>query len=135
MPIRYRIDRERGVVFVVGEGEVGFADLEAYCRGVVEDPDYRPGFHELVDFRKANHWSVPGEELRKLRDVNLEVSAKVGRSRLAYVITNDLAYGIGRMFMAISDESKIEHRVFRDMVEAREWLGLAPEETDDGEPE
>jgi len=135
MPIRYRIDRERGVVFVAGEGAVDFADLEAYCRGVVEDPDYRPGLHELADFRKVDDWSVPTEDLHKLRDVNQDVADKVGSSRLAYVMPNDFGFGIGRMFMAISGESKVEHRVFRDMAEARAWLGLPSEEAGDGQPE
>jgi hypothetical protein len=130
MPIHYRIDSERGVVLAAGEGHITVADLEAYCREIVDDSDYRPGFDELFDFRRAQPWQVPTSDLRKLREVNRQLSGKVGNSRLAYVVGSDFGFGLGRIFMALSDDSKIEHRVFREMTDAREWLGLPRGEAD-----
>jgi hypothetical protein len=134
MPIHYRIDRKHDVIFVVGEGDLALADVAAYCRGVVEEPDYRPGLNELVDFRGVTYESVSSADLRKLREVNRALSDKVGSSRLAYVVSDDLGFGLGRMFMALSDDSKIEHRVFRELAEARKWLGLPYEEPAESQP-
>ncbi len=123
MPVHYHIDRDLETVFVRAEGEVTFADLERYCRGVVADPDYRPGLNELTDFRGATgDLSTP--ELYKLRDINRELSDRVGDSRLAYVVDCDFGYGLGRMFMVFSEASKVSHQVFRSVDAARSWLGL-----------
>jgi len=43
------------------------------------------------------------------------------------VASNDVAYGLSRMYQAFRSESPLELRVFREMDEAREWLGLPPE--------
>jgi hypothetical protein len=128
MPIRYRIDRELGVVFSEAVGQIGYPDVEAYCLSVVNDPDYRPGLNELCDLSGADAVSdIDSSDLRKLRDLNLSLSDRVGHSRLAYVLPTDVGFGMGRIFMAFSETSKIEHRVFRTLRDARAWLGLSTE--------
>jgi tetrahydromethanopterin S-methyltransferase subunit E len=49
------------------------------------------------------------------------------RSRVAMVATTDVHYGLSRMYQAFRSDSPLDLRVFRDMREARTWLGLAPE--------
>jgi hypothetical protein len=49
---------------------------------------------------------------------------KGGRSAL--VLSKDVGYGIGRMYGALSEIENIpyEIRSFRDIKDAREWLGV-----------
>lgn len=127
MPISYRIDRERRVVFVRGEGEVTIEDLKGYSAGVVNDPAYEAGMDELVDFRgAAGAEKLTTEQILEVRALNRELSDAVGASKLAFVVDSDLAFGLARIFMAYSEDSKITHEVFRDLAEARAWLGLDP---------
>ena len=44
------------------------------------------------------------------------------------VAPGDLGFGLARMFEALSDPSEPEVRVFRDLSEARTWLGTDPAE-------
>ncbi len=126
MPVGYRIDSEAGVVFVRGEGAITCADLERYCVGVVRDPAYRAGMHELADFRGARDGGLTPGDLYKLRDLNKSLADQLAPSRLAYVVDSDLGFGLARMFGALSEESPVDHAVFRELKEARAWLGLPP---------
>ena len=122
MPIRYRIDVEAGLVFVRGEGEIVLPDLEAYSAGVVRDPLYRAGMHELVDFRGVSPRGLTTQDLEKFRDVNRSLADRLAPARLALLVDTEVGYGLGRMFAALSEDSKIETRVFRDEDDALAWV-------------
>ena len=46
------------------------------------------------------------------------------RIRVAIVADGDAAFGLTRMFQALRSDSSTELTVFRDVAEARSWLGL-----------
>ena len=46
------------------------------------------------------------------------------RARRAYLVPTDEVHGMMRMFSLLSDFESDEFQIFRDMVEARRWLGL-----------
>jgi hypothetical protein len=46
-------------------------------------------------------------------------------ARRALVITNDVLFGMARMYQLLKDESPDELQIFRNMDEALQWLGLA----------
>jgi hypothetical protein len=58
-----------------------------------------------------------------IREVARSTSYAEG-SRRAFVASSDVQFGLSRMFQILSDESPAEVRVFRDLAEARRWLGL-----------
>jgi hypothetical protein len=43
------------------------------------------------------------------------------------VADGDAVFGLSRLFQALRSESETELRVFRDLGEARAWLGLPAE--------
>ena len=48
-----------------------------------------------------------------------------GDRRIAFLVDNDFAFGMVRMFTAIGDDLKADMQVFRVEVDAKAWIGLA----------
>ena len=49
------------------------------------------------------------------------------KGRRAIVTARDIDFGMSRMYMTLLNSEPDGVRVFRDMAEARQWLGLEPE--------
>jgi hypothetical protein len=52
------------------------------------------------------------------------LAAPTHRSRRAFVVTSDVAFGLARMFDILTKERGHEIHVFTTMPEARQWLGM-----------
>lgn len=123
MPIDYRIDTARGVVFTVADGP--FTDEAAldHQRRLTVDPAFRPNMAQLSDFSRATL------ELSTAAVRSLAIGNPFGPgSRRALVIPGrDARYGMARMFQLLTEEQGPELRIFEDLAEARAWLGLESE--------
>jgi hypothetical protein len=51
---------------------------------------------------------------------------RLGRCRWALVVRGTAAYGMGRMAEALCVVTSVQMRVFTDLPEAMDWLGLRP---------
>ena len=121
MPAKYRIDTSLGVVFTTGEGVVTKQEILAHGQRLREDPDFDPNYNQIIDVRKAMKIEVSAGELpaiAKLENIFSEHSLR------AIVAESDLKFGMGRMIEGYSESSDGQIAVFRDMEEARRWLGL-----------
>ena len=49
---------------------------------------------------------------------------RLGSVRKAIVALSPVAYGMARMYQTMMDGSPVEVEVFRDLQEARRWLGV-----------
>lgn len=101
--------------------------LSLYCR-LYADPDYVVGMDELVDLRFVTKFDVASASLYRVNDI---VQARYADSpgvitKTAITAPIDHAYGIGRMYEAISSESAEEVQVFRSREEGLRWLRPDP---------
>ena len=119
MPIRHRIDLKLGIVLSTAEGILTDTDLQEHQKSLYSDPNWRPTFNELSDLRTADFQATTASGIRKLAS---DVQAGEPR-KFALVVSTDLAFGISRMFQVLADESSADIRVYRDITEARRWLG------------
>lgn len=93
-------------------------------RRLYADPGYVVGIDELVDLSSVTKFDVAAASLYRLNDI---VQARYADSpgvttKTAITSPIDHAYGIGRMYEAISSESEEEVRVFRSLEEGLRWL-------------
>jgi hypothetical protein len=119
----YRIDPARRVVFSVFEGTVTDEELPAYAAALRADPDFEPSFSQLADTRGVVRLDVSGAAVGLLVGVNPYGAG----SRTAVVVSSDLAFGMARMYQIRRSSAPDEVEVFRDVNEARRWLGLDEE--------
>lgn len=128
MPVRERFDPEANLLVVHLEGAIGDEDLLTYARRVVETPEIPAGHDELIDLRAmeaGGRITTPG--LRRVAALFARTDRTPEQSRVAFVASSDVGYGLARMYQAFRSESPLELRVFRSMREARTWLGLPAE--------
>ncbi len=119
MPTFFKIDKERSLVMSTGSGVLTLADALAHQERISKDPDFDPGFSQLVDLTQVTNLEFSSSDVRRLA----QKSSFSATSRRAILVSSDLVFGLSRMyeaFRAISGEKGV--RVFRDLNEALEWV-------------
>lgn len=120
MPIDYRIDVSKGIVFSSAEGTLTDEELFELASKLRSDPEFRPDLSQLLDATKAEKFRISSECIRKLAIQNCFGSG----SRRACVVTAPMGYGLARMYQILTSHTPDEFSVFRDKAEALDWLGL-----------
>jgi hypothetical protein len=128
MPLSYHIDEARGLLSLKGSGSITADDIDAYVEEVLEDPRQAYVTQELADFRDAE-FSVTPDRVVKLAALDRKRLSRMKIVRRAIVVSNDLQYGLARMYGQFLAPSGQEVRPFHDIDEARRWL----ETGEDGE--
>jgi hypothetical protein len=120
-PVSTKIDAKAGVVVNTVSGKLTAAAFTATLRALIDNHEFQPGMGIVWDLRKG---TVVGLKADEIKGVVYYVANRVearGRGRLAIVVSQDVDYGIGRMFAAYAEQIGIERRVFRDLEEAIHW--------------
>ncbi len=120
MPVTYRIDKNQEIVFVNATGEVTAEDFRIHKRRLADDPDFDPDYGVLFDLRCITEFRLSAAEIREFSMRHMFHK----RARRAYLVPTDKAHGFVRMFSSLSDFVSDVIQIFRDMAEARRWLGL-----------
>jgi hypothetical protein len=122
MPIelQYR-DAGSGVVFVctgvVTAAEFSRANEEIYSEESLDHLQY-----QLIDFTATEHLEGSLEEIRELAAVDV-VAASQSRSLIIAVTgSDDLTFGISRMWQAFASDSNLRTGVFRSVPDAERWI-------------
>ena len=121
MTISYRIDAVRKIIYTTIEGEITNKQLARHSRKIGKDPEIDRSFVELVYVEPTSLARVTSSGIRDSADA-LRASTPI--KRIAIVATQDIDFGLGRMFQLIADESPIEIQIFREQEKAKHWLGI-----------
>lgn len=96
------------------------AELFAHARVLKQDSCFSPTSRQLMDFTDVTSLYVTVDGVRTMVGLN-----PWGRGcRRAAVAPGDLAFGLARMYEALTHLEYGEFQVFRTMNEAIAWLGL-----------
>jgi hypothetical protein len=129
MPIRIRIDPAARLRHAVIEGTIDDDQLIDAFSAVLADPNFDPTLNDLVDARGVRRLDVTPAGVRRLAELVQQVDRLSLPTKIAVVTADDDAYNTARMYeaMRVGQHAPAEHRVFRDIVDARLWLGLEPD--------
>jgi hypothetical protein len=124
MAIRIEVSIENRLVYVHYEGLVDDGLLLGADDDLRANADFRPHFDQIADLSAAHGQAVTRQGIQAL----VSRPPLFGtQSRRAIVVSNELGYGLVRMFELMRDSSAGEIRVFKDIDEAYAWLGrVAP---------
>jgi hypothetical protein len=120
VPASHRIDPRQRLVIRTFEGIVTDEDLLQDQNAMRSAPEYKPEYRQLIDARGVERAEISTEVIRDLA----RASPGAAQARRAFVVASDLAFGLARMFEIQRTDAPEEVRVFRDVNEARTWLGL-----------
>ena len=125
MPIHYQIDLERGMLYIVAEGEISQEERLSGMQAWLTDPDFRPGLQTLADFSGATN--VP--TLPELEEIVAHIrrhANTIGQKKIAIVSTRPVTFGVARQFGALAPGELLTVRVFKSRDEALAWLAEGP---------
>jgi hypothetical protein len=121
VPADYTIDKEHRLVISTGRGVLTKEDVLGHMDRISKDPNFDPDFSQLLDFRSVTAVDFGPEEIRRFAERNIFSPG----ARRAFLVTNDLHFGLARMF-AIHRELRGETgiSVFRNHDEALDWIAV-----------
>ncbi len=135
MPIEFRICHGQRLVYAWGRGTLTDREIFEYQRDVWSRPDVA-GYDELIDMSAVDHIAEPSRErVRELALLSAAMDAPQTESKFAIVASEDLAFGLGRMYetyRGLSQGSKKQVGVFRSLPEALAFLDVEQELLHDG---
>ncbi len=127
MPILYSIRSKEGLVITRHFGTVGDQELIDTYRQLFNQPDYDPTYNKLVDLRATDSVERSVKSLECMADlVKIGHACSTARCKTAIVAPHDLSYGLARVYQVLVEDSPEETKVFRDMPNALDWLGVVP---------
>jgi sulfate adenylyltransferase subunit 1 (EFTu-like GTPase family) len=121
MPLHYKIDSERGMLFVAAEGKTSQAERFEAMQTWMNDPEFRPGLQTLADFSKSA--DVPTlAELEEIVGYMRRYQSAIGQKKIAIVTTRPVSFGVARQFGALAPGGFLTVQVFKDRDAALAWL-------------
>jgi hypothetical protein len=124
MPMHYRIDSKRGMLFIVAEGETTQAERLETMQLWMSDPEFRPGLQTLADFSESAN--VPTlTELEEIVAQMRRYASAIGQKRIAIVAARPASFGVARQFGALAPGAFLTIQVFKDHETALAWLAEA----------
>jgi hypothetical protein len=87
-------------------------------------PDAERSLPGIIDLREVRKFDVTANVVRQIGDMLRDVEPAGVRRRVAIAAPTDVTFGMARMFEAFRAGGGTDYAVFRDMSEARRWLGL-----------
>jgi hypothetical protein len=121
MPCRYVIDVGIRLIITTGWGRVTFDEMKAHQERLLNDPDFDPQFHQLVDGTAVTALEATPDQLKMI----------IGRrffspnSRRAFLGSSLPVLGMGRLMELYSkmESGREQIGVFHDRESAMRWLG------------
>jgi hypothetical protein len=124
MSIQYVQDPLRGWLFTTASGLVTFDDINEHLN--LEEYNRDLSRPELIDARSATT-NLTADEIRRLAQRAADVMARVPIGPTAIVTTNDVVFGMARMYSAFAERARARVEVFRAIDAADTWLqGVKP---------
>jgi hypothetical protein len=120
MALDFEIDCDGGIVYTTGSGSLIDDECFDHQTRLMISPDFAPTFNQLADFSDVDNVQVTVAAVHAVAMRNIFG----GGSRRAFVAPGDQEFGLARMFEMLTNRYADIIRVFRDIDDAHEWLGL-----------
>jgi hypothetical protein len=129
MTISTHIDAEANLRTHNVTGRLTFGLLQETLQALYARDDLPVDMNTLWDLRHADPAAFTGEEIRQLAKLVSAHWGITGQAKAALVVSGDASFGLARMFeLTVDARSESQVKVFRDLAEARRWLGAAEQE-------
>ncbi len=122
MPFTYTVDPNLGLVLTTGTGTISDEESQQLSAMQRRDPRIHATMRELLDLGQVERLCITPSWLRVRAETDKQYAHEYANT-LAIVVGSEVAFGFARMYELLTDEH-FRIRVFRDYVEACEWLGI-----------
>ena len=123
MPYILKSDESLGCIFIRWSGTFSSEEGAAHYREIAGYESFQKGAHLFHDTRLVDV-DVPTSEVQKVATAaSPKVEPDVVR-KVAILASSDLGFGMMRMLALMRERPGLVLDVFRDLEEAKAWLGL-----------
>ena len=119
------------IVFVEGQipdalvtvsGQMTVEGSEKWLAELVGDPRWRPGMKTLVDMTDLLPINFDGSGVRAVADTTVNQSESWGAGCSAVIVSNEVLYGLLRVWQAVTVDMEWKTDIFYTREEALAWL-------------
>lgn len=122
MPISVEYDDDKKIIHTKADGVIKFNDINSYFLSIGE-LNLKQNYRVLADYSNAT-LELSSNDINQMATRREQVdSNSISRVKIAVYCSQDLVFGIGRMYEALTDDEKYEIMIFRSYEEACNWLG------------
>ena len=125
MPMTYSIDSTRLAISTTASGVLTDQDILAHKNKLLSDPDLKPGMVELMNLQGITKAEVTPDGIKRLAVLDDSDKEALGDFKLAIVVSQDLMFGMARIFEALTTEGPPSVFVSKDVDSAKSWLGIS----------
>jgi hypothetical protein len=118
-------DHERRLRTHQVSGGITLAAFRRILEGLYASKQFHPDMNALWDLRQADFSGILPEDVRELMHVVVSLWGPGGKCRSAVLVASAVEFGVARTYASqFGRNAPCEIRVFLDLREASQWLGL-----------
>ena len=115
-----------GVIVLRAKQPMTFNEIRMVFVEMVGLPGFKEGMCLVADFRGSGT-SLSADHVRELSVHAHHTDSAWGVTKWAFLASDNLMYGLSRMFGTLTDRHQVTTHVFRTVTEADGWLGIGIE--------
>ena len=123
MAVHSEVDEKQNLIIHHFNDSVSLQTLIQTIETTLSDPKYKPGMNAIWVCEDGTKIDINSEEARKLGDISRKAFDQSGISyKLAMVASEDLAYGMQRVYEGWCNDRPVSIRTFRQFDDAYDWI-------------
>lgn len=123
MAVNTEIDETKNLIIHYFSEKVSLPTLTTTIENTLADPKYRLGMDAIWICEDGTEIDMTSEDTQKISELARQSFDKEGISyKLALVASDDLAYGMTRVYEGWSNDRDIKINTFRKLDEAFVWI-------------
>lgn len=121
MSIELTFDDQLGILIAAVTDEVIPDEVAATLTEIVSSDKYPPDIDVMWDLRNLDFKSISSEMVYAIEEVREQFPER-GEAYIAFVVPDDLAFGMSRMHEIVTNELPQTIRIFKDYHKAITWM-------------
>jgi hypothetical protein len=121
VPTSLLIDKTSRIVYSTFHGRVTDEDLLSQIEAIRKHPDFSPDLREVVDFSGVVAFAASANTVTRIAS---QESLYHRNARRIIVASEDLVFGLARMFQMRGEDKRPNLEVVRTLDEAKRLLGI-----------
>lgn len=124
MTIQVNIDVDQQLITQNISGELLVDELLSAFKNMYQNPDFKSSMDILVIVQPGSTSSLSAGSANQLVDLMRRFANKRGQGKSAVIATDASDYGMSHVVQFLLKDEAREIRVFENMDDAKQWLGL-----------
>ena len=126
MRLEIKIDSVRSIARMRVFGVWDVSEFSARLTELTDHPDFKPGMPAIWDMRDADLAGMTKGDMLAAGEKSRQLADRRGNARVAFVVPDDLRFGMARMPQVVGRSPNLDIQVFRDFAAAEAWIAESP---------